>query len=181
MPTNEEEVEEVKVEPSTSKFKLSLTSNSNPISFEYESDKHRFNDHLRAAGMIIPEIISELTGVAGPTEEEEKPVESYVITLDDILDKLVMFMDNVYDFTFAGQASAAYNGEAKLEYQKVDGSFVVLSTITGDGANLKQSIAGASLLFADNVETPAKYPFVLQVRVSLKASAGTCSLWLQTE
>jgi hypothetical protein len=149
--------------------------------FEFSTEPHRFADKLRQVGMLLPELIGELTGTATIEGEEEEELHSYTVTNIDILDKLIYSFDEITDFIFAGQASALYDGSCVLEYQKADGTWTTLSTITGDGANAKQSIADASLLVGDNVENPAKFPFVLQIRVAVKATAGTCGIWIKTE
>lgn len=176
-----EEVEEVHAERENTKLKLSLTVNSNPITFEYSASPRRFNLNLQAVGQQIPTLIGQLTGTATIDEEEALETHEYTVTSVEIVDQLIFSFDSVEDFTFAGQASALYDGEVSLEYQKKDESWIALSSITGDGANLKQSIADASMLIGDDVENPAKFPFVLRIRVAVKATAGTCSIWIKTE
>lgn len=174
-----EETEEIRIEPSSSKFKLSLTDTGKPTGFEYESSVRHFNDKLRAASSLIPEIMGELTGVSAPSEEEED-LHNYVVTSTDILGKLVFEFTDLAEFRFAAKCSSTFDGIVVAEYQAVDLSWIALSTITGTGSDVLESIGDAAMLKGDDQSNGPVFPFSIRVRVSLACSVGSCSVWVAT-
>lgn len=161
-----------------SRLKLSVTASSGPISLEYETSQKRFNEKLQQVGQQIPDLIQELTGTA-TVEPETEALHNYVVTESDAADKLLFSFDELSEWRFVGYASELYDGQIDLLYQKDDLSWATLATIVGDAVHVIQTIADASMLNGDNVISPVpKFPFVIQVKVHTKASAGTASIWV---
>lgn len=185
MVTEEKETEEASGLKENTKFRLSVPvkvdSTVTPISLEYESGPHRFNDRLRQVGTLIPELVGELTGVSG-TEEEEGVLHEFSVTDANLADEIIYASDSVTGFRCGMKCSASYDGQVDLNYLQDTGVYATLASLVGNGSDIKQTLASASMLNGDEVVSPMpKYPFRIQIVIHTKASAGTCTIFLKDE
>lgn len=157
------------------------TTHAHTTNFSFSNPPKGFMDGLQKLTSWLP----ILRGNLHHEEEGEGGYEeSFTVTVTDfaIVDTIVLAPVVVTSFVGQMICDALYDGSCVLEYMKDDSSWVVLSTITGNGADIIQSIATPSLLVADNVVAPvAKYPFNVRVRVATKATAGSCAIRLDVE